>query len=57
MWKRGLLRGAEEAFEFAAKGGFLMVEVLSLASNPELKFTFHDVDGNPVYVCQKEYME
>ena len=51
------MRGAEEAFEFAAKGGFLMVEVLSLASNPELKFTFHDVDGNPVYVCQKEYME
>ena len=51
------MRNPGEAVESAAKGGVLMVEVLSPASNPELKFTFHDVDGNPVYVCQKEYME
>jgi len=38
-----------------AKGGFLMVEVQSGAPGPALKFTFCDVDGNPVYVCQKEH--
>ena len=37
------------------KGGFLMVEVLGSNSEPELRFTFLDVDGNPVYVCRKRH--
>jgi hypothetical protein len=40
-----------------AKGGFLMVDVRPGNSAPELEFTFCDVDGNPVYVCCKEYEE
>ncbi len=51
------MRNAGKAVESALMAGFLVVEVLGPASNPELKSTFHDVDGNPVYVCQKEYME
>jgi len=37
-----------------AKGGFLMIEVQRDDSSPELRFTFFDVDGNPVYVCRKK---
>ena len=40
-----------------SKGGFLLVEVLGTEPKPELKFTFHDVDGNAVYVCQKEHAQ
>ncbi len=37
------------------KGGFLMVDVLEDSFGPEVRFTFCDVDGNPVYECRKRH--
>jgi len=37
------------------KGGFLMIDVQRGGSGPEVRFTFCDVDGNPVYVCRKKH--
>ncbi len=38
-----------------AKGGFLMMEVQGSGSDPELKVTFCDVEGKPVYECRKTH--
>jgi phosphodiesterase/alkaline phosphatase D-like protein len=38
-----------------AKGGFLLVEVRQVSSGRELRFTFCDVDGDPVYICRRDY--